>query len=151
LCAYVSPLVQDLENQQDVDDVGALCMAHALADNGEAELVAVVQDTSPIHLAGAISVLNHYYGLLQPWQNIRKRAPLISNSSDEDIRYFAIMRCRLTSNDALPPLKTCGIAQVFPCINESSVAYHQPKLRGQTLLQFDEFEMSRIRNEQNWK
>mmetsp|Transcript_84479 Transcript_84479/g.273132 ORF Transcript_84479/g.273132 Transcript_84479/m.273132 type:complete len:288 (+) Transcript_84479:90-953(+) len=47
---------------QDVDDVAAICMAHALADNGEAELLAIVQDTQPPACAGAISVLNHFYG-----------------------------------------------------------------------------------------
>jgi hypothetical protein len=43
-------------------------------------------------------------------RTLRKHAPLISNSSDEDIRYFAIIRRRLASNDGLPPLKTFGIA-----------------------------------------
>lgn len=37
-------------------------IANALADNGEAELLAIVQNTAPIECAGAISVLNHYYG-----------------------------------------------------------------------------------------
>ena len=46
----------------DVDDVAALCMAHALHDRGEAELLAVVQNTSPPQCAGVISVLAHYYG-----------------------------------------------------------------------------------------
>lgn len=46
----------------DVDDVAAICMAHALADNGEADILAIVQNTSPQHCAGVISVLNHYYG-----------------------------------------------------------------------------------------
>lgn len=46
----------------DVDDVVAISIANALADNGEAELLAIVQDTAPIQCAGAISVLNHYYG-----------------------------------------------------------------------------------------
>ena len=46
----------------DVDDVVAVSIAHALADNGEAELLAVVQNTAPTACAGAISVLNHYYG-----------------------------------------------------------------------------------------
>ena len=32
---------------RDVDDVVALCISHALMDNGEAELLAVVQDTAP--------------------------------------------------------------------------------------------------------
>lgn len=46
----------------DVDDVAAVCMAHALADNGEAELLATVINTSPPPTAGVLSVLNHYYG-----------------------------------------------------------------------------------------
>ena len=45
-----------------MDDVGAICIANALADNGEAELLAVVQNTQPPQCAGTISVLNHYYG-----------------------------------------------------------------------------------------
>jgi hypothetical protein len=62
------------------------------------------------------------------WKNIGKHAPLISNSSDEDSRYVAIIRRRLTSDDALPRFKMCGFAFVFQCLNESSVAHHQPKL-----------------------
>jgi inosine-uridine nucleoside N-ribohydrolase len=46
----------------DVDDVIAVCMANALRDNGEADLLAIVQNTSPKQCAGVISVLNHYYG-----------------------------------------------------------------------------------------
>jgi hypothetical protein len=46
----------------DVDDVGAICIANALADNGEAELLAVVQNTQPPACAGTISVLNSHYG-----------------------------------------------------------------------------------------
>lgn len=46
----------------DVDDVGALCMTHALVNSGEVELLAVVQDTSPAPVAGAISAVNHYFG-----------------------------------------------------------------------------------------
>lgn len=46
----------------DVDDVGAICMAHALADRGEAELLAMVQNSMPSLGIGAISVLNRYYG-----------------------------------------------------------------------------------------
>jgi hypothetical protein len=43
-------------------------------------------------------------------QHLRKHAPLMSTSSAEDRRFVAIIRRRLTLNDALPPLKTCGIA-----------------------------------------
>eukprot|EP01052_Picozoa_sp_SAG31_P033861 SAG31_NODE_3882_length_3789_cov_1.497561_2_plen_516_part_00 len=44
------------------DDVVAVCAANALADNGEAELLAIVGNTAPLQCAGAISVLNHFYG-----------------------------------------------------------------------------------------
>ena len=37
---------------KDVDDVMAICIANALADKGEAELLAVVQNTSPEQCAG---------------------------------------------------------------------------------------------------
>ena len=39
-----------------------LRQANAMADSGEAELLAIMQNTAPIQCAGAISVLNHYYG-----------------------------------------------------------------------------------------
>mmetsp|Transcript_55366 Transcript_55366/g.154214 ORF Transcript_55366/g.154214 Transcript_55366/m.154214 type:complete len:367 (-) Transcript_55366:65-1165(-) len=47
---------------RDVDDVAAICMANAMADNGEVELLAVMQNTEPAQCSGMISVLNHYYG-----------------------------------------------------------------------------------------
>ena len=46
----------------DVDDVGALCVAHALADAGEVDFLGVVVNTSPARCAGVVSVINHYYG-----------------------------------------------------------------------------------------
>ena len=55
-------LIIDTDMSGDVDDVAALCIAHALADAGEAELLAVVHNTGLIEGAGAISVINHYFG-----------------------------------------------------------------------------------------
>lgn len=46
----------------DVDDVGAVCITNALADNGDLDLLAVVISTSPDKCPGAASVLNTYYG-----------------------------------------------------------------------------------------
>ena len=46
----------------DVDDVAAVCAANALADNGEADLIAVIQNSSPKGGAGVASVLNTFYG-----------------------------------------------------------------------------------------
>jgi hypothetical protein len=42
--------------------------------------------------------------------------------------YFAIIRRRLVSYEVLPPLKISGIAWELRCLNESSVARHQPEL-----------------------
>ena len=46
----------------DVDDVAAICMAHALADAGEVDILAIVQNTAPVQGSGVISALNYYYG-----------------------------------------------------------------------------------------
>ena len=42
--------------------MGALCIAHALADAGEANLLAVTHDTANAHGVGAIVAINRYYG-----------------------------------------------------------------------------------------
>ena len=47
---------------QDVDDVGVLCMANAMADYGEIDLLAIVLDTLPDASAAVISTLQTYYG-----------------------------------------------------------------------------------------
>ena len=47
---------------RDVDDVLAVCMAHALADRGEADILAIVVDSLPSAGAGVVSVLNRWYG-----------------------------------------------------------------------------------------
>ena len=46
----------------DCDDVGAVCMAHALMDAGEAELLAVVHNTGLLEGVGAVSAINAWYG-----------------------------------------------------------------------------------------
>ena len=55
-------LIIDTDMSTDCDDVGALCVAHALADRGEAEIIAVVHNTGANHGVGAVSVINDYYG-----------------------------------------------------------------------------------------
>ena len=56
------PLIVDTDYSFDVDDVGALCVAHALEDLGEAHLIGVVFDSGhPLGVA-AIDAVNHYYG-----------------------------------------------------------------------------------------
>ena len=42
--------------------VGALCLAHSLADLGEANIIAIVHDTGLDSGVGGISAINHFYG-----------------------------------------------------------------------------------------
>merc|ERR1712055_41969 len=56
------PLIIDTDASFDVDDVVAICMAHALMDNGEVDIKAIVHDAGVPEGIGAMSVLNHYYG-----------------------------------------------------------------------------------------
>merc|ERR1719400_3031407 len=56
------PLIIDTDASFDVDDVVAICMAHALMDNGEVDIKAIVHDAGIPEGIGAMSVLNHYYG-----------------------------------------------------------------------------------------
>lgn len=52
----------DTDMSIDVDDVGALCVLHALADLGEVNILAVVHNTASPHGVGAISAINRFYG-----------------------------------------------------------------------------------------
>lgn len=56
------PLIVDTDMSFDVDDVGALAVAHALADRGEVEIIATVHDAGTPKGIGAINVINGYYG-----------------------------------------------------------------------------------------
>ena len=62
LSSSVVQLIIDTDMDFDVDDVGAVCAAHAMADKGEAEIIAIVHDAGYPKGIGAVSVLNHYYG-----------------------------------------------------------------------------------------
>lgn len=56
------PIIFDTDMSIDVDDVGALCVAHALEDLEETEILAVLHNTGLKEGVGAISVINHFYG-----------------------------------------------------------------------------------------
>ena len=64
----------------DVDDVGAICIAHALQSNDEAKLLAIVQDTTPHGSVGVISVLNTYYNHTVPIGQPSALRPLLSRT-----------------------------------------------------------------------
>ena len=55
-------LIIDTDMAGDVDDVGALCLAHALADRGEAAILAVLHNALVPEGIVAVQVLNRYYG-----------------------------------------------------------------------------------------
>ena len=55
-------IIFDTDMSIDVDDVGALCALHALADRGEANLLAAVHNSASPRGVGALAVLNSWYG-----------------------------------------------------------------------------------------
>lgn len=65
---YAQPLkkpikiVYDTDIDLDVDDVGALALLHALADNGEAEILGVICNAPTPYGATTISTINKFYG-----------------------------------------------------------------------------------------
>ena len=56
------PVIFDTDLGYDADDAGALAVLHALADRGEAEILATVTVVGDPHSAGALDVINTYYG-----------------------------------------------------------------------------------------
>ena len=55
------PIILDTDFGFDVDDVGALAVLHALADNGEADILAVVSVVTDPHTPGAMDAVNTHY------------------------------------------------------------------------------------------
>lgn len=62
LQAVTVPVIFDTDLGFDADDAGALAVLHALADRGEAELLATVTVVGDPQSAGALDVINTYYG-----------------------------------------------------------------------------------------
>jgi hypothetical protein len=55
-------LIFDTDMDSDCDDTGALAMLHALADNGDVDILAVMICSRNEHSASAADVINTYYG-----------------------------------------------------------------------------------------
>lgn len=55
------PVIFDTDMGPDYDDVGALAMLHALADHGEAEILATIASTKYEGVAAVLAVLNTYF------------------------------------------------------------------------------------------
>jgi len=56
------PVILDADMESDVDDVGALALLHALADSGEANILAVIISAANPHSAPCADRVNTYYG-----------------------------------------------------------------------------------------
>lgn len=55
-------VILDTDLGIDVDDAGALAVLHALADRGEAAILAVVSNVNDPYAPGALDAINTYYG-----------------------------------------------------------------------------------------
>lgn len=55
-------VILDTDLATDIDDVGALAVLNALADRGEARILAVMHNTGYPYSVGVISAINIYYG-----------------------------------------------------------------------------------------
>ncbi len=55
-------IIYDTDMDLDVDDAGALAMLHALADNGEAEILGVICNAPTPYGASTIAAIDRYYG-----------------------------------------------------------------------------------------
>jgi inosine-uridine nucleoside N-ribohydrolase len=64
LNANSAKIILDTDMSNDCDDAGALAVLHALADRGEAEILAVVTNRKGTDnaAAAAVSAINHFYG-----------------------------------------------------------------------------------------
>jgi inosine-uridine nucleoside N-ribohydrolase len=56
------PIILDTDFSPDVDDVGALAILHAFADQGEADILGVVISSGDSCAPRAVATVNHYYG-----------------------------------------------------------------------------------------
>lgn len=80
-------VVIDTDIQDDVDDVGALAVAHGLVTAGEAELIGIAVNTTSRWGAGAAAAVNTWYG--RPEIPIGVRRPLDDGVSTDPARSYA--------------------------------------------------------------
>jgi len=55
-------IILETDMESDIDDAATLAVLHALADNGECEILAVMHNTSDQYGVGVIDAINTYYG-----------------------------------------------------------------------------------------
>lgn len=99
------PILLDTDIESDVDDVGALAILHALADLGEAEILAVVVCAGNPWSPLCADRLNHYFGRGElPVGTVR--GPCVSRESKYTRQIAEEFPGRLTSPDGVPDALT---------------------------------------------
>jgi hypothetical protein len=79
-------VIVDTDLAADVDDVGALALLHALADRGEAEILATMVSSRNRHSVACLSALNTWYGRRD--LPIAKRFPLELRSTRDAVPLY---------------------------------------------------------------
>jgi hypothetical protein len=101
--------------------MGICCASIGIASASASAIASSASSASGVGGAdSASSATEHSFQIrLNTLHNIRTHAPLISNSSDDDIWYFALVRRRLVANDGLPPLRPCGMSRLFAVLTRA--------------------------------
>jgi hypothetical protein len=98
--------------------MGICCASIGIASASASAIASSASSASGADSAS--SATEHSFQIrLNTLHNIRTHAPLISNSSDDDIWYFALVRRRLVANDGLPPLRPCGMSRLFAVLTRA--------------------------------
>jgi len=79
------PVIFDTDMGPDYDDVGAITILHALADSGQARILATIASTNYPKVAAVLSVLNTYFG--RP--NLLIGAPKGKAITDKDTQHWS--------------------------------------------------------------
>lgn len=79
------PVIFDTDMGPDYDDVGAIAMLHALADSGQARILATIASTKYPKVTAVLSVLNTYFG--RP--NVPIGVPTGKAVTDRDVQHWS--------------------------------------------------------------
>lgn len=102
-------VILDTDLGIDVDDAGALAVLHALADKGEAKILATVANVNDPHAPGALDAINTYYGRpnIPVGRNPRKQYSVATPWwRDHDPRFIKDLDLQFPDDTSIYNLKT---------------------------------------------
>ncbi len=91
-------VILDTDLDSDVDDVGALALLHALADSGEAEILAVIVTSDDMYAPSCADAINTYFGHpdipigVDPRQSLRVRSRYtkgVAEAFEHDLKRYS--------------------------------------------------------------